>query len=276
MSLITVDKEKCTRDGICVEACPVSLLSLDQEEGPRLLPGMGQYCIGCGHCVAACPQGALDNRKNPLAEQVPIPPGLSLEPDTAAIFLRSRRSIRRYRDEPVPRKKILKLLDIARFAPSGHNSQGISYLVVEGREHLDRIREIVVEWMRGLVETTPEVANRYHMPAIIRAHEQGKDRILRGAPNLIVAHAPKNLAPAAVSTILALEYVELYAPVLGLGTCWAGYTQSCAMQAPALSEYLRIPADRSITGILMAGIPRFSYYRLPARNPLEVAWFGTV
>jgi len=274
MSLITVDSEKCRRDGVCVEACPVSLLTLDPEAGPKLLPGTAQFCIGCGHCVAACPHGALDNKKNPLAEQAPIPPGFSLDPETAAIFLRSRRSIRRYEEAPASKDKILRLLDIARFAPSGHNSQGISYLVVEGSEHLDRVREIVIDWMRDLVETKPELANHYHMPAIIRSHERGQDRILRGAPHLIVAYAPKALSPAPLSTCLALEYVELYAPVLGLGTCWAGYTMICAQQVPALSEFLRIPPDSAITGILMAGIPKAIYYRLPARNPLDVTWFG--
>ncbi len=24
----------------------------------------------------------------------------------------------------------------------------------------------------------------------------------------------------------------------------------------------------------MAGYPKYSFYRLPARNPLDVAWFG--
>ena len=77
------------------------------------------------------------------------------------------------------------------------------------------------------------------MPAIIRAHERGEDRILREAPHLIVAHAPADLIAAPVSTVLSLEYVELYAPALGIGTCWAGYTQICARQFPAFSQFLK-------------------------------------
>jgi nitroreductase len=111
------------------------------------------------------------------------------------------------------------------------------------------------------------------MPALIRAHEAGEDRILRGAPHLIVAHAPADLLAAPVSTVLSLEYVELYAPALGIGTCWAGYTQICARQFPALPQFLRIPQDRVITGILMAGYSRYKYHRLPVRDPLDVAWF---
>lgn len=273
MSLIKVDKDKCTKDGICVEVCPLGLLALDPEQGPELRPGAAHSCIGCGHCVAVCPHGALDNRKSPLSEQTAIEPGGALGPDAAAVFLRSRRSIRRYKDEPLPREKMLQLLDIARFAPSGHNSQSISYLVVEGRENLDGVRGIVIEWMHEVVRTQPELATRFNMPAIIRAHEKGDDRILRGAPQIIVAHAPADLVPAPTSTVLALEYVELYAPALGIGTCWAGYTQLCARQYPALPKFLKVPEDRVITGILMAGYPVYTYHRLPSRNALDVAWF---
>ncbi len=273
MSLINVDHEKCNRDGICVEVCPLSLLVLDPKCGPKLKPGASHICIGCGHCVAACPSGAIDNRKSPLAGQFPIPPGFSISPETAALFLRSRRSIRVYKDEPIPREQMLQLLEIARFAPSGHNSQGISYIVVDGREKVDRLREIVVEWMRETVSSQPDLANRYHMPAIIRSHEKGEDRVFRGAHQLIVAHASKELAAAPISTYLALEYVEIYAPVLGIGTCWAGYAQACAQQFQPMSDFLKIPSENAIMGILMAGYPKHRYYRLPERNPLDVSWF---
>jgi len=168
---------------------------------------------------------------------------------------------------------MLELLNIARFAPSGHNTQGISYLIVEGSENLTRLREIVVEWMMGAMKSSPELAAYLNFPALIEAHGKGEDLILRNAPLLIVAHAPKDLLPAQVSTVLSLEYVELFAPALGMGTCWAGIAQRCAQAFPAFSQFLKIPAHRNIMGILMAGYPKYKYRRLPARNPLDVAWF---
>jgi nitroreductase len=169
---------------------------------------------------------------------------------------------------------MLKLLDIARFAPSGHNRQGISYLVVDGRENMKAIGNIVVEWMREVVRLFPEMARQYQMSVMIREYGRGVDRILRDAPHLIVAHAPVELLTAPGSTLLSLEYVELYAQAFGVGTCWAGYTQMCAQDSPALQQFLKIPEGRSITGILMAGYPKYKYHRLPARNALDVAWFG--
>lgn len=274
MTLIKVDTDKCEKDGVCVEVCPIGILALDEQEGPKVRPGMGRFCIGCGHCVAVCPHEALDNVRNPLAQQSPLPRYPVLDPKTAVTFLRSRRSIRRYTDEPVPREKLLRLLEIARYAPSGHNSQGLSYLIVQERTALKKICSIVVDWMQEMVRNQPELANRLHMPGIIKAHGRGEDRILRGAPQIIVATGEKGLHAAQVTTYLALEYVELYATTLGLGTCWGGFAQVCAQQYPPLSQFLAIPQDRVVTGILMVGYPLHVYYRLPERNPLEVKWFA--
>jgi nitroreductase len=211
---------------------------------------------------------------NPLAENVPLERFPVIDPGAAFAFLRSRRSIRCYREDGVPREDLLRLLDIARFAPSGHNSQGISYIVVEGAGHLGKVRNIIVDWMKLTLSVSPEMANRFRMPALIAAHEQGEDKILRSAPHIVVAHAPKALMPAQATTYFALEYVELYAAAMGLGTCWAGYAQVCAQMYPPLAAFLNIPEDRQVTGILMVGYPKYGYYRLPLRNPLDVAWFG--
>lgn len=273
MSLIRVDLEKCEREGFCVDACPLGILSMDEKGVPQVARGLAQHCIACGHCVAACPHGALDNVRNPLSSQGTLPGYPVVDSTTALAFLRSRRSIRRYRSDRVPREEVAKALEAARYAPSGHNSQGISYLVVDDPSALRHITSLVVEWMRNLMASQPDVASRLHLPGIVRAYENGDDRILRSAPVLIAAFAPRDLTPAPAATNLALEYLELYATTLGLGTCWAGYTQVCAHQFAPLAEFLKVPGDCMVTGVMMLGYPKFGYYRLPERNPANITWF---
>jgi nitroreductase/NAD-dependent dihydropyrimidine dehydrogenase PreA subunit len=274
MDFLRVDVNQCTRDGLCVQVCPIGILTLHDDRGPALQPGMEAYCIACGHCVAVCPHGALDHARAPAAGQQALPVYPVTDPATALAFLRSRRSIRCYKDAEVPRATLEALLEAARYAPSSHNSQGVRYVVVSGRTQRERLCSIVVQWMRDIISTQPKVARMHHMAGIVRAHEAGQDLILRSAPHLIVATAERAARAAQVTTYLALEYVELYATTLGLGTCWAGYFQACAQQTRALADLLRLPEDQTITGALMAGYPKFRYHRLPERNALQVAWYS--
>ena len=102
----------------------------------------------------------------------------------------------------------------------------------------------------------------------------GVDRICRGAPHLIVAHADKNWGFGAEDTALALSYLELYAPTLGLGSCWAGYFYSAVNAYPPLFQALKLPAKHKAFGAVMVGYPAYSYRRLPARKPPVVSWVG--
>lgn len=56
MNLITVNQDKCTKCGLCVNECPEYILELS-ENGPKEI--CGDECISCGHCVAICPMKQL-------------------------------------------------------------------------------------------------------------------------------------------------------------------------------------------------------------------------
>lgn len=51
---VTIDEEKCTACGACVEVCPVEALKL--EDKAKVDP---DTCIECGTCVDECPVGAI-------------------------------------------------------------------------------------------------------------------------------------------------------------------------------------------------------------------------
>lgn len=264
-----VINENCIKCGACAESCPIGILTLGQE-GPELL--YPTVCIKCGHCVAVCPQDCLDHQLVPLSKQVPLDNYPVLNEQTAEHFLRARRSIRSYRKEAVPKEKMLKLLDIARFAPSGGNSQGLSYIVVNDKELLKKLSELTIVWMEEQINTGAAWAKAY--AGIIQSYRKtGKDVILRDAPALVIATAPKGFAMGHDNSRYSLAYVELYAPSLGLGSCWAGFFEMCAASGyPELYKVLGIDEGIMITGAIMVGYPNYKYRRLVDRNPLQVSW----
>lgn len=127
MNLINVNNSKCIKCGICSKVCPSSILSID-EMGPKVINS--NNCIGCGQCVSGCPTESLDNIKSPISNQLKIETFPVINSKTAEHFLRSRRSIRCYKEISVPREKLLELINISHFAPTASNSQNISYIVI--------------------------------------------------------------------------------------------------------------------------------------------------
>lgn len=263
--MLTVSS-RCVQCGICVETCPMGVIGMKQQ-GPELLHEM---CIRCGQCVAVCPEGALDHALVPLEKQVPMGP--VLDPATAARFLRSRRSIRCYKQETVSQELLLQLLNIARFAPSGCNSQGLSYIVVAKRELMEKLTEVTVQWLEEHIKNKVDWAIPF--AGVVEVYRNTKrDVILRDAPHLIVATAPKGFIFGQSSARFSLAYAELLAPTLGLGTCWAGFFEACAFAGyPELYRLLDIDENIEIVGAVMAGYPCYTYQRLVDRNPLEVSW----
>jgi nitroreductase len=110
------------------------------------------------------------------------------------------------------------------------------------------------------------------MDKVIAARQAGIDPIPRGAPVLIVVHAPSDYMGGAIDSTIALTTLDLAAPRLGLGTCWAGFFQIAATMWPPLQLALELPAGHAATGSMMLGFPKFRYQRVVQRQPVRVNW----
>ncbi len=272
MDFIRVDQDKCIKCGLCAEVCVEGIIGMNAS-GP-CVSGNKDLCFACGHCVAICPKKALDHVKTPLAGQTPLSTKDSLSAADVSGYLRSRRSIRAYKDKPVPRETMREILDMARFAPTGANTQGISYLVVDDREMLDRMVLAMIEWAEAEIRNGSPYAPFFE-GLTSRYRATGRDTMLWGAPSLIIAleDTTRHLPSARENAIFSLMYAHMYAPSLGLGSCWAGAFEYAAKSGyQPLCEIFQLPENTAVAGALMLGYPKYKFKRFVEREPLSLSW----
>lgn len=267
MSLITVNQEKCIKCGMCVVECPTGVLKLEATGPKEVNPNS---CLECGHCVAICPKEAIDNKKSPLVMQSKIEEVPKLSPEEAKNFIRARRSIRSYKNTSVEREKLMQLVDVAHLAPTASNSQGISYLIVDDKKTIELAVEECINWFENDATWSKMLAG------MIKGYRENKvDTILRHAPSIILTLADEDFYNGRENSILSLSYLELYAPSLGLGSCWAGIFEICARSENSpINKIFNIPEKKKITGVVMVGYPKYSYKRFTERQPLSASFYN--
>lgn len=273
MDFMRIDRETCTKCGRCAADCPEGIIYFREGSYPRPIPPVQPLCIRCGHCVAVCPSGSFDHRDIPLDECVKLEKRLNITPEQCEQLIKGRRSVRKYKDQPVPREMIERLIDIARYAPTGHNNQEVEWLVIDDREKLRYMEDIGTEWFRTILDTRPQMAEAMNIEAALRRQQKSPDTFLRGAPVLVVTHASTS-GIAGIDCTIALSYFDLAANSLGLGCCWAGFIYFMATSFPPMQEVLALPDGSTAGGCMMLGYPAYRYTAIPARQPARIIWQG--
>lgn len=271
MTTILVDEDLCTRCGICSAVCTMGVISpADENTLPKVRDANAGMCIQCGHCVAYCPSHALllNDRSE---EKVRLPAGAgTIAPEDMGYYLRKRRSVRHYTKDPVPKEKILELLDIARYAASAGNGQPVEWIVIHDPKKVMMIAALTIEWLKTLTGSNHPMSS--YIPALLGAWESGRDVICRGAPHLLIAAIPDGNPIAQTDAIIALTHFDVAAPAYGIGTCWAGFVAMAASSYKPLQRELGIPAGRKSAYAMMFGHPQYKICGIPRRKPLVVAW----
>jgi len=246
-------------------------------------------CIACGHCVAVCPEGAIvdEEGERPRSEAALLP-----SPASLAALLRQRRTVRRYRPEPVARELIEDCLDTARWAPTAANEQPQGYVVVTDQGTRDELRGRIEEHYRAFAAALADREHRAErvaalgleaeaaahphvlaaVPAFVKSVEAGRDRLFFEAPVVIVVHAADDaVMPGAACAFAALSIV-LMAEAHGLGTCLTGFAADALRHRADIRESLGLPADHQVHYVIVLGWPAEEFRHIPARRPTQVRW----
>ncbi|MDY6793997.1 MAG: nitroreductase family protein [Actinomycetota bacterium] len=281
MPVIEINPDVCKRCFTCTQTCPVLIFAKkDKDSIPEILDDNLQFCLLCGHCAAICPAGAITHEYFPPGSIVPVRKDELPSTEQVIEMLRSRRSIREYKDKPVERELVEKVIDVARCAPSDHNRQSTEFVVVQDRSTLDEIVKLSVAYYESLVEMLQGTAAQgeekpdflLELEGFVDILKTGKDLILNDAPLFIAFHAEEGGGFQAENATFSLCYATLAGMALGLGSYFAGFVVMACKTERAIPELLSIPDNHQIYGGLAMGYPKFKYKNWIERKPPKVKW----
>lgn len=128
--------------------------------------------------------------------------------------IRSRRSVRLYKQEQIKEAELQAILEAGIWAPSGHNGQPWHFTVIQNKELIDHMSQVCLEEMAA-----------YPIEWIAKMGRVGK-HVLHHAPTVIVVSGKKEeFINPMVDCAAAIENMLLAAESMDIGTCWIGLTR---------------------------------------------------
>lgn len=285
---ITIDKSKCVGCGLCVEVCKD--FSLELKNGKCSISKKPIFgCVGCGHCMAICPKGAIKINGRCISQQDLF--NLPKTKETASYksllaLLQRRRSVREFKDIPVEKELIEKVIEAAQTAPMGIPPSDVNVLILDTKEKvhnfakdfcelLKSLKWLTSKWFLALMrpfwgKLTDEFFKGFVKPAFnvyINNMDEGKNLVNYDAPAALYFYGSPYGDPA--DPIVAATYAMIAAESLGLGTCMIGAVHPFTQIGKAGRKFRKKHGIKfkSKEGLLVImGYPRIRYQKAIRRT----------
>lgn len=144
--------------------------------------------------------------------------------------IKTRRSVRSYKPDPIPDDVMKRVLNVARIAPSGGNTQPTRFILIRDEKRKKQLVPLCNG--QGFISRAPAVVvacgrdNRYNYGGYM-----GKLSML-------------------VDVAIAVDHLTLAARAEGLGTCWIG-----SFDNAGIKKFLKIPDDFQVVALTPLGYP---------------------
>ena len=160
--------------------------------------------------------------------------------------IRSRRSIRSFKDKPIEEEKLLRILEAGRLAPSAKNMQEWRYILVKDKE-LRRKVAVACNNQYFIAEA----------PVVIVGCATMADYVLTCGQSAYT-----------IDVSISMDHMSLQAVEEGLGTCWIG-----AFREDEVKRILNVPTEMRVVEVMPLGYPKFQPEAKPRMKLEEVVFY---
>ncbi|MBW1804597.1 MAG: nitroreductase family protein [Deltaproteobacteria bacterium] len=295
--MIRIDKEKCTVCGICGTICPRHIPETTgekDEKTTRVSQAREGLCMMCGQCMAVCPGDAISVDGMDYHDFKPVGP-LDVTEESLLTLMTQRRSVRRYKDKPVPREILDRIIEACRAAPTGTASQSTGVLVIDKSESLEVLSKMLHQLYQDLNKALNNPIARFVikrrvgdklfytlrnfvMPGMrwyLKWKKEGLgDEILRDCKALILFHSPALEPMGSTNCAISAFHGIFMAEILGVGTCFNDLIPPACNRSQEIRGFLGLPGDREIYSSVTVGYPRYKYRKVVPKRLAEVRYLS--
>lgn len=195
--------------------------------------------------------------------------------------IKKRRAIRKYKPDPVPKECFDQMLEAARLAPSGVNSQPWKFKVVTDPEIKEKVflaskNQLHIKAAPAVIVICADTMS-YSKSIKARFKELLDNGVITQADlnrmglDVLTEDEEKELAKyaanAAFNTAIATEHIALMAASLGLGTCWIHL-----FDKEAISKLFDLPSFIIPVTLMPVGYPDEDPEPRPRKSTLEITF----
>lgn len=249
---VVIDQDLCVGCGLCAKDCVGGNIKVEDGKAATLR----ESCIFCGHCEAICPEGAV-SLTGFEDEPIEFEQDTRLDPKELMMAIKTRRSVRRFTDEAVPKKVLKDIIEAGRLAPTGGNAQNISYYILDRKK--DELEALSVGMFRKIIKAGKPLA------AFLRNMEIDDQFFFKGAPLVIVIAGNDKVNPS-----LAAENMAFMAEAHGLGVFYSGFFTMCANSSRKIKKIMKFKKGHKAVTTLVIGYPDVKYRRTVRREKADI------
>ncbi|MFC1868582.1 nitroreductase family protein [Thermodesulfobacteriota bacterium] len=295
--MIHIDSEKCQACGICGYVCPRHVTETIEREGQKVTlvsPERMDLCMGCGQCAAVCPNDSIQVEGLKHKEFAPLREA-RIDGAQLISLMEQRRSIRRYKNKPIPRDILDQIIEAAHRAPTGTSRRSTGVIVIDKPDILKTLSNLIYKLYESLDKAInnpiaklfvkrrvgPKLLGTledFVMPGMrwyIRWYRENRgDEILRDCPALMLFHSPAKEPMCDANCVIAAFHSIFMAETLGIGTCFNDLIPPACNRVSDIRRLLDLPEEREIYASLTLGYPKYKFKRIIPRRLAEVRYLS--